>query len=249
MISTVDTKEIEKFAKIADEWWDVNGKFRPLHLFNPVRTSYIKSYIEKYFYHENLCGDFSNLTMIDIGCGGGIFSEEMAKLNAKVTAIDASEKNIAVAKIHSQKSQLNIDYQIASSEDFIAKNSVNNNIMEFDVVFALEVIEHVADVNSFIKNCASLQKKGGLLFIATINRNIKSLLTAKIAAEYILNWLPKGTHNWQKFLQPQEIDYIARDNSLKLLEITGFNYSLLKNQWQISSKNFDVNYIMVFEKI
>ena len=251
--STIDPIEIEKFSKIADEWWDKNGKFKPLHLFNPARINYIKNYLQKYFNLQSNTNSekiFTNyrdnqaLKIIDIGCGGGLVAEPLALMGAEITAIDASDKNIAVAKIHSEKTGVEINYLKASSEEYLKQFPQQ----KFSVVLALEVIEHVANIEKLISDCATLGESGSLIFIATINRNIKSLLTAKFIAEYVLRWLPIGTHDWQKFLKPSEINEIANNYQLELKEICGFEYSIIKNQWQQNYKNIDVNYIMVFEK-
>ncbi len=184
------------------------------------------------------------MKIIDIGCGGGLVAEPLALMGAEITAIDASEKNIAVAKIHSEKTGVAINYLKASSEEYLTQFPQQ----KFNVILALEVIEHVSDIEKLISDCSSLAKSGSLIFIATINRNIKSLLTAKFIAEYVLRWLPIGTHDWRKFLKPSEINQIASNYQLELKEICGFEYSIIKNQWQQSHQNIDVNYIMVFEK-
>lgn len=242
MSSTIDEKEVEKFSRIADEWWDESGKFKPLHKFNPIRISFIrKKIIEHFFLDEAKIKPFSDLKILDIGCGGGLISEPFARMGAKLTAIDASFKNIEVAKIHARKSDLKIDYQNVAAEDLAKKDE------KYDVVFALEIIEHVADVEEFVKNCATLTKNGGILFISTINRNLKSLAFAKIAAEYILRWLPHGTHDWQKFLKPCEINHLAEKFNLELDNLQGFKYDILKDNWQETS-NLDINYIMEFKK-
>lgn len=235
-MTTIDTQEVEKFSKIADEWWDLNGKFKPLHKFNPIRVNYIKSQIE-----EKLNDDFSKIEILDVGCGGGLVSEQFAKLGAKVTGIDASEKNIKVASIHAKKSNLDINYINTSSEE------LEKETKKFDVVLALEIIEHVADVEKFIESCSKLVKKDGLLFVATMNRTIKSIALAKYAVEYILRWLPAGTHDWKKFLKPSEIQNIAQQYGLKLIEQRGFNYNILKDHWSETS-NLDVNYISLYKK-
>lgn len=235
-MTTVNQEEIEKFTRIANEWWDENGKFKPLHKFNPIRISFIKRKINEYFNNQ-----FNSLKILDVGCGGGLVSEAFAKIGYQVTGIDAGKSNIEVAKIHAQKSGLNINYQNITAEELEKARE------KFDVVFALEIIEHVADVEQFIKSCSNLVKKDGLIFIATMNRNIKSLLTAKIAVEYILRWLPRGTHNWKKFLKPSKINNFAAKNNLELKEISGFKYNIFNDSWQESS-NIDVNYIMVFVK-
>ncbi|MDX2082725.1 MAG: bifunctional 2-polyprenyl-6-hydroxyphenol methylase/3-demethylubiquinol 3-O-methyltransferase UbiG [Rickettsiales bacterium] len=237
MNSTIDHDEIEKFSRIADEWWSETGKFKPLHRFNPCRIAYIREKIEEKFKIN------SQLKILDIGCGGGLIAEPFARIGADVTAIDASKKNIEVAKIHAEKSKLKINYQNLSAEDLVEKNE------KFDVVFALEVIEHVADVEVFIKSCAALLKPNGLLFIATLNRTLKSLILAKIGAEYILRWLPAGTHSWKKFLKPSEINYYAKLCNLDLQEISGFTYNLFNDSWKRNEKDICVNYAMVFTKI
>ncbi len=232
MTSTIDPQEVEKFSRIADEWWSETGKFKPLHKFNPIRINFIRSEIEKYFAIN------SELKILDVGCGGGLIAEPFAKMGAAVTAVDASEKNIAVAKIHAQKSGLKIDYRVAAAEELTE---------QFDVVFALEIIEHVADVENFIASLAKLVKPNGLLFVATMNRTLKSLALAKIAAEYILRWLPRGTHDWKKFVKPSELNGLTCRYNLELKNLVGFNYNLLNDEWK-KTKNLDVNYAAVFCK-
>ncbi len=232
MTSTIDPKEVEKFSRIADEWWSETGKFKPLHKFNPIRIDFISREISKNFKIN------SDLKILDIGCGGGLIAEPFAKIGASVTAIDASEKNIAVAKIHAEKSGLEIDYRVSSAEELDEK---------FDVVFALEIIEHVADIDHFVSSCAKLVKPNGLLFVATMNRTLKSLALAKFAAEYVLRWLPIGTHDWKKFLKPSELNSKAISQNLKLENLTGFHYDILKDKWS-ETKNLDINYIATFIK-
>jgi len=244
MTSTIDKNEIKKFSAIADEWWDENGKFKPLHQFNPCRISYIREKIIEHFaLDKKLAAPFSGLKIIDIGCGGGLVAEPFARMKANVTAIDASEKNIAVAKIHAEKSNLKINYNVACAENF----AITNN-GEFDVVLALEIIEHVADVEQFIHSCLSLLKPNGILFIATLNRTVKSFLFAKVAAEYILRWLPRGIHSWDKFLKPSEINAYATKHGGELKELCGFSYNLLQNEWRANQNDLDVNYIALFTK-
>lgn len=241
--NTIDDLEIQKFSAMAEEWWDPNGKFKTLHKFNPCRLDFIRQKIVKNFHlDESLDNIFKNLNIIDIGCGGGLISEPLARLGANLTAIDASEKNIKIASTHAKKSGLNIDYKASPVEKLDKKYKAN-----FDVVLALEIIEHVSDVEDFIEECADLLKPKGLLFVATLNRTLKSLITAKIGAEYILRWLPKGTHDWKKFLKPYEILKIAEKEKLTFKEICGFEYNILKDQWY-QSKNSDVNYMMIFKK-
>jgi 2-polyprenyl-6-hydroxyphenyl methylase/3-demethylubiquinone-9 3-methyltransferase len=240
MSSTIDAKEIEKFSKIADEWWSETGKFKPLHKFNPIRISFIKEKIIEHFALEkNLENPLSKITILDIGCGGGLISEPFAKLGADLTAIDASPKNIEIAKIHAAKSNLKINYLATSPEEISQENQ------KFDVVFALEIVEHVADLQKFIESCAKLVKPNGLVFIATINRTLKSLALAKIAVEYVLRWLPRGTHDWQKFLKPSEINFHAINNQLELQNLIGFSYNIFNDQWS-QTNNLDVNYAAVF---
>ena len=243
-MSTIDPQEIKKFSDMADEWWSPTGKFKPLHQFNPCRISFLREKIIAHFKLDNKSlKPFSNLKIIDIGCGGGLISEPFARMGANVVGIDASKKNIQVAKIHASKSELNIDYRNTSTEELIAQNQE-----KFDVVFALEVIEHVADVNQFISHCSQLLKDDGILFIATLNRTVKSLLMAKIGAEYILRWLPIGTHDWRKFLKPSEIVNCANSFNLNLQEASGFSFNILKTEWKADSKDLDVNYMTVFVK-
>jgi 2-polyprenyl-6-hydroxyphenyl methylase / 3-demethylubiquinone-9 3-methyltransferase len=233
--STIDLKEVEKFSKISDEWWDQNGKFKPLHKFNPIRVNFIKKQILKHF------SDIKDLNILDIGCGGGLVSEQFAKMQANVTGIDASTKNIEVAKIHAKKSNLNINYIATSAEELLKENK------KFDIVFALEIIEHVANVEEFIKSCSNLVKPNGLVFVATLNRTIKSLALAKFAVEYILCWLPKGTHDWNKFLKPSELENLSTKNKLSLIKQSGFNYNILKDIWR-ETEDLSINYISVFKK-
>lgn len=233
MTNSIDPKEIEKFSRIADEWWDENGKFKPLHKFNPIRLAYLRRRIEEKF------DKISQVKILDIGCGGGLVAEPLCRMGADVAAIDASEKNIQVAKIHAEKSGLKIDYRVSTAEEMNEK---------FDVVLALEIIEHVADPQGFINSCSKLLKDDGLLFVATINRNLKSLALAKIAVEYVLRWLPVGTHDWQKFLKPSEINDYATKTGLKLSQLRGFNYNILNDSWK-ESDDVSMNYIACFKKI
>lgn len=229
-MSSINHEEVEKFSRIADEWWDEAGKFKPLHKFNPIRLSYLRRKIEEKFL------EISDVKILDVGCGGGLVAEPLARMGARVVGIDASEKNIAVAKIHAEKSGLEIDYKVSAVEEMSGT---------FDVVLALEIIEHVDNPEAFIKNCAKLLKPGGLLFVATMNRNLKSLALAKIAVEYVLRWLPKGTHDWKKFLKPSEVNSFAKKADLKLEDLRGFCYNPLNDSWK-ESDNVDVNYVALF---
>jgi 2-polyprenyl-6-hydroxyphenyl methylase/3-demethylubiquinone-9 3-methyltransferase len=234
MTSSLDPKEVEKFSRIADEWWSESGKFKPLHKFNPIRISFIRRKIAEHFALNE------SLRILDVGCGGGLVSEPFARMGAMVTGIDASEKNIEIARIHAEKSQLKIDYRAATAEELAERSE------KFDVVLALEIIEHVADVENFIQSCSGLIKPNGLLFVATMNRTLKSLALAKIAAEYLLRWLPIGTHDWRKFLKPSEINFFAKSCDLDLQCLQGFSYNILSDSWR-ESEDLDVNYAMIFK--
>ena len=237
---TDNLQEINKFSEMASEWWDPNGKFAALHKFNPARQEYLVDKIKNHFsIVSNKSYPFKKLNLLDVGCGGGLIAEPMTRLGAKVTGIDASERNINVAKFHAEQMNLKINYLCATPEK-LSK--------QFDVILCLEVIEHVADVELFIKSCAKLLKKNGVIFFATLNRTAKSFLFAIIGAEYILNWLPKGTHDWNKFLKPNEIIKISNNYKLSIIDKKGFSYNLLLNRWKVT-KNFDVNYILCFSKL
>lgn len=243
-MSTIDENEVEKFTKIAEEWWNPAGKFKPLHQFNPIRLSFFKEFITKFYYrNSNESKPLLGLKIIDIGCGGGLVAEPLCRLGGDIDGIDASQRNIEVAKIHAQKNSLNINYFCASAEELAKKNSNN-----YDVVLALEIIEHVLDVKEFVEALASLTKKDGLIFVATLNRSLKSLLMAKFGVEYILRWLPIGTHDWRKFLKPSEINRFAEKNNLQLLKIQGFKYDIIGNKWSLS-EDLSINYCAVFKKI
>ncbi len=240
-MSTVNKKEIEKFSKIADEWWNIEGKFKPLHKFNPIRIKYIKQKVMVHFNLNLKTKPLKNIELLDIGCGGGLLSEPMCRLGAKVTAIDASQKNIEVAKYHAKKNKLKINYLCSSPEKINFKK-------KFDVILNMEVVEHVDDLSNFIKKSSLMLKKNGLMFVATINKTLKSYIFAIIGAEYILNWLPIGTHDWNKFVSPEELENLTRKNNLELIKIDGVFFNLLKNEW-IISKDQSVNYITQFKKI
>ena len=238
--NTINKKEIEKFSKIAEEWWNPNGKFKPLHKFNPIRISYIKENIIKTFKLNQKKTPLSNLKILDIGCGGGLLSEPMCRLGARVTAIDASEKNIKVAKLHAKKNSLKINYICPSPEKMNVKN-------HFDVILNMEIVEHVDDVNFFLKSCSKLLKKNGIMFVATLNKTLKSYVFAIVGAEYILRWLPIGTHEWEKFLKPEELIFILKRNNLKLDRVDGMQFNILTDKWKVSEDK-SVNYIAKFIK-
>ena len=239
-MNTINKKEIEKFSKIASEWWNPNGKFKPLHKFNPIRIKYIKENIIKKLKIDDKDKPFDKIDILDIGCGGGLLSEPMSRLGAKVVGIDASKKNIEVAKFHAKKNKLKIEYICASPEKLNAKK-------KFDVILNMEIVEHVQDVNQFIKESSNLLKKDGLMFIATLNKTFKSYIFAIVGAEYILSWLPIGTHDWNKFVKPKDLIAIGEKNKLKLKEINGMKFSLLNDEWSLT-KDTSINYIAKFKK-
>ena len=235
-MSSINKKEIEKFSKIAEEWWNPNGKFKPLHNFNPVRIKYIKENIIKDLNIKPSNRPLKNIKVLDIGCGGGLLSEPMCRMGANVVGIDASKKNIEVAKFHAKKSKLKIDYKVASPETLKTK-------VKFDVVLNMEIVEHVADINFFIKESSKLLKKNGIMFIATLNKTLKSYMFAIIGAEYILKWLPIGTHDWEKFIKPADLINIAKNNNLVLKRLDGMKLNILDNKWKVGNDT-SVNYIV-----
>ena len=239
-ISTINKKEIEKFSKIAEEWWNPSGKFKPLHKFNPIRISYIKNNIIKSLKITDKKKPLKKVRILDIGCGGGLLSEPMSRLGAEVTGIDASKKNIEVAKIHAQKNNLKIKYVWGSPDNYKTDT-------KFDVILNMEIIEHVEDVNFFLKSCSKLLKKNGIMFVATLNKTLKSYLFAIIGAEYFLRWLPIGTHDWDKFVKPDDLIDILKKNNFILNELRGMKFNLINDEWNFSSDN-SVNYIAKFTK-
>ena len=237
---TINKKEIDKFSKLADEWWDPEGKFKPLHNFNPVRLRYIKDTIIKKFGNKSEKLPLKDIKILDIGCGGGLLSEPLSRLGAIVTGIDASDRNIKIAKIHLKKSKLDIDYYCSSPEDFVAKE-------KFDVVLNMEIVEHVDNVDFFLLKSSELLKKNGLMYIATLNKTLKSYIFAIVGAEYILKWLPIGTHDWNKFIKPDDLINICKNSSLNLNNLIGVKFDILKNEW-IVSEDSSVNYLAQFSK-
>ncbi len=238
--NTINKKEIEKFSKIAEEWWNPDGKFKPLHKFNPIRISYIKDNIIKTFGLKKKNRPLEKIKILDVGCGGGLLSEPMKRLGAEVVGIDASDKNITIAKLHAKKSSLDIKYICASPETL-------NDKSKFDVILNMEIVEHVDDINFFLKSCSNLLKKNGLMFVATLNKTLKSYFFAILGAEYILRWLPIGTHEWEKFVKPEDLINILKKNNLKLDRLDGMKFNPLKNEWSISYDK-SVNYIGKFIK-
>ena len=237
---TINKQEIAKFSKIATEWWNPEGKFKPLHKFNPIRIKYIKDNIIKNFKLSSAVKPLKKIDILDIGCGGGLLSEPMYRLGANVVGIDASQKNIDIAKFHAKKNKLKINYICTSPETL-------KIIKKFDVILNMEIVEHVEDVNFFIKKSSDLLKKNGLMFIATLNKTLKSYVFAIVGAEYILQWLPIGTHDWDKFIKPEDLIKISKANNLKLEKLDGMKFDLFANQWILSSDN-SINYITKFKK-
>ena len=239
-MTSVNKKEIDKFSKMANEWWDPEGKFKPLHKFNPTRIKYIKENIINNFKLKNKPKSLSGINILDIGCGGGLLSEPMSRMGANVTGIDASDKNIKIAKLHSKKNKLKINYLCSSPEKLkITK--------KFDVILNMEIVEHVEDIDFFLKSCSKLLKKNGLMFVATINKTLKSYIFAIIGAEYVLRWLPIGTHEWEKFVKPEDLKKILTKYDLSLNKLEGMNFNIIKDEW-IISRDLSVNYIGKFIK-
>jgi len=238
--STVNKKEIEKFSRMAEEWWNPTGKFKPLHKFNPIRIKYIKENIINTFRLRDNEKPLNKIKILDIGCGGGLLSEPMSRLGADVTGIDASIKNISVAELHAKKNNIKIKYICSTPEKL-------NMEKKFDVILNMEIIEHVEDIDLFLKSSAKLLKKNGIMFVATLNKTLKSYIFAILGAEYILRWLPIGTHEWDKFVKPDELIELLKKNGLKLNKLDGMNFNLITNQWKIGTDK-SVNYIAKFIK-
>lgn len=237
--STIDQTEVDRFSAMASEWWDPNGKFRPLHKFNPVRLTYIRDRIAAQFERDPKSPQpFKGLRILDIGCGGGLLCEPIARMGAEVVGADASQTNIEIAKIHAAKSGITVDYRAETAEKLAADGEL------FDVVLNMEVVEHVADVDLFLTSCAQMVKPGGLMFIATINRTFKALALAIVGAEYVLRWLPRGTHQYEKLVQPGEIEQPLLSSGMTITDRTGVFYSPLSDSWNLSP-DMDVNYMML----
>jgi len=240
-MSTINKDEINKFSKIADEWWDINGKFKPLHVFNPIRIEHILNVTSGYFkIDKNKKTPLKGLKILDIGCGGGLISEPMSRLGANVTGIDASDKNIEVAKLHAKKNNLNIIYLNTVPENLKLKN-------KFDIILNLEVVEHVEDLDLYLSSCSDLLKKKRIMFTATINRTLTSYIKAIVGAEYILRWLPIGTHDWNKFIKPEELEKKLTDLNFSITNLAGLSYNPLFQEWK-ETKDMSVNYIIAAEK-
>ena len=265
---TIDTKEIENFAKDSSHWWDENGPFKPLHRLNPVRLSYIKDQICAHFDKDRMSfKPYSGLSILDVGCGGGLVCEPMARLGANITGIDADKNAIEVAKAHAAQSGLTIDYKCASTDDLIKVFTPHPNLppsrggkalksspllrgedlggrTQYDIVLALEIIEHVSSPQKFVNDITSLCKPHGIIIFSTINRTPKSFALAKIAAEYILGWVPRGTHDWNKFIKPSELAKMVRASGGKTGNVTGMIYNPLSNEFKLSPHDVDVNYFL-----
>jgi 2-polyprenyl-6-hydroxyphenyl methylase/3-demethylubiquinone-9 3-methyltransferase len=236
--STIDPAEVAKFEAMAAEWWDPNGKFKPLHMLNPCRLDYITRQIEAEF-DRDLSSDrpFAGLRLLDIGCGGGLLSEPMARLGAEVVGADAAERNIPVARLHADQSGLEIDYRHTSAEALAAAGE------SFDVVLNMEVVEHVADPLAYLSACQSLLKPGGLMICSTLNRNAKSFAMAIVGAEYVMRWLPRGTHDWSKFITPDELYDLLRRAGLDPVDRKGFVFNPVGWSWSLSDRDLSVNYV------
>lgn len=236
--TTVDPSEVAKFEAMAAEWWDPKGKFKPLHLMNPCRLDYITRQIASEF-NRDLSTDrpFEGLRLLDIGCGGGLLSEPMARLGATVVGADAAAGNIPVAQVHAEQSGLEIDYRNVTAEALAEAGE------QFDVVLNMEVVEHVADPQAYLTACQQLLKPGGLMICSTINRNPKSFAMAIVGAEYIMRWLPKGTHEWHKFITPDELVSLIQNAGLDAVDRKGFVFNPVSWQWKISDRDLSVNYV------
>jgi 2-polyprenyl-6-hydroxyphenyl methylase/3-demethylubiquinone-9 3-methyltransferase len=236
--SSIDAAEVEKFARLAAEWWDPKGKFRPLHVFNPVRLKYIRGLVAEHFGRDaRSLKPFVGLSLLDMGCGGGLLSEPMARMGFTVLGADASEKNVKTAATHAAGAGLALDYRAVTAETLAAENA------RFDVILNMEVVEHVADLRGFLQSCADMLKPGGLMLVATLNRTLKSLALAKIGAEYVLRWLPAGTHDWSKFLKPEELRGFLADRDVTVDGPFGVVFDPLSGRWS-QSHDTDVNYMM-----
>ena len=239
---SLDPAEVEKFSKIAAEWWNPKGKFAVLHVFNPVRLAYIKEQVTARFARDPYDRrPFQGLKFLDIGCGGGLLTEPMARLGAEIIGVDPSEKNIATASVHAEEQDLAIDYRATTAEDLAERGE------SFDVILNMEVIEHVADPSAFVQTCARLLKPSGLIFIATLNRTLKSFGLAIVGAEYVLGWLPRGTHQWEKFITPDELEAWLIASGLKQLDRAGVTYNPFSGEWR-RARDMAVNYMLVAQK-
>jgi len=242
MDSSVDPDEVAKFSALAAEWWDPDGKFAPLHKFNPVRLGFIRGEAAARFGRDaRSLRPFDGLSLLDIGCGGGLLSEPMARLGFAVTGADASERNIGTARAHAVQSSVTVDYRTATAEILAGEGH------SFDVVLNMEVVEHVADVGAYLAACARLVKPGGITIVATLNKTLKSLALAKFAAEYVLGWMPRGTHDWNRFIPPAQLQQSLEESGLSILKTQGVSFDVLTWDWGLSS-DLDINYMIVAAK-
>jgi len=236
--TTIDADEVARFSAMADEWWDPTGKFRPLHKFNPIRLGYIRDRLCAHFDRDpRSLTPLDGLTLLDVGCGGGLLSEPLARMGAIVTGIDASEKNIGTARAHAARSDVEIDYRCSTAEDLMAAGET------FDIVLSLEVVEHVADVDLFLDSCTALVRDGGAMILATLNRTPKAFMFGIVGAEYVMRWLPRGTHDWKKFIRPSELSRGLRRNGVDVSDISGLSFNPLSDEWRVSG-DVSVNYIL-----
>lgn len=240
--TTIDPGEIEKFRRMAEEWWDPRGKFRPLHRFNPVRLGFLKDRLCRHFGRDPMAErPLAGLRLLDIGCGGGLVAEPMARLGAEIVGVDATPRNVEVARLHAAESGLAIDYRHAAAEDLAAQGE------RFDAVLALEIVEHVASLDLFVAATAQLVRPGGLAVFATLNRTLKAFALAIVGAEYVLGWLPRGTHDWRKFVRPSELEAAMRASGLTLSDTTGVSFNPILDRWSLGG-DLDVNYLAVATK-
>ncbi|MEN3931664.1 bifunctional 2-polyprenyl-6-hydroxyphenol methylase/3-demethylubiquinol 3-O-methyltransferase UbiG [Microvirga sp. W0021] len=240
--STVDPDEIARFAKLAETWWDPKGPMKPLHKFNPLRIQYLRDAICTHFNRDvKSAQPLDGLRIIDIGCGAGMLSEPLARLGATVVGIDPAEKNVFIARAHAEGNGVTVSYVAETIEDVVARGET------FDIVLAMEVVEHVADVPTFMKSCCTAVKPGGLLFMATLNRTMRSFALAIVGAEYVLRWLPRGTHQWEKFVTPDELTSAIKANGVDIKEVRGVVYNPLRDQWSLSNDTA-VNYLVTAVK-
>lgn len=239
---SIDPADVARFSAQAETWWDARGPFAPLHKFNPARLTFVRDRVAEQFRRDiKQRKAFAGLTLLDVGCGGGLIAEPMRRLGFKVTAVDASSENIGTARAHAQMSGLDIAYRAATVEQLEAEGAG-----PFDVVLTMEVIEHVADPEAFVRACSRLVKPGGIMIVATLNRTLKGLLLGKIAAEYVLRWVPAGTHDWRQFLKPDEIRAMLADEPVSVEGPFGLNFDLMTGTW--SEGNSDINYMMIATK-
>ena len=240
--STIDQSEVDRFSAMAAEWWDPTGKFKPLHKFNPVRLTYLRDTISAEFGRDpRSARPLAGLRVLDIGCGGGLLSEPVARMGAEVVGADPSERNIGIASTHARESGVTVDYRAVTAEALAEAGET------FDVVMNMEVVEHVADVDFFLTTCAGMVRPGGLMFVATINRTMKAMALAILGAEYVLRWLPRGTHQYEKLVRPEEIEKPLSSSGMEIFARTGVFFNPIQNQWNLS-RDMDVNYMMVARK-